>query len=89
MKTFRTLFLEICWQLKRLADTTHHTTHIERTIIQQKVGRLCYQAERDLRVSDVSLLKDLLDVQEDDWSVYKQRYRDGIFVKIGENVKFV
>lgn len=88
MKTLRTLFLEICLQLRWLADT-HHTTHMPQTMIQQKIGRLCYQAEKDLHVSEVSLLKDLLNVQEEDWDLYKQMYRDGIFVRIGENVKSV
>ncbi|GHO52950.1 hypothetical protein [Ktedonobacter robiniae] len=86
MKTFRTLFLEICLQLKWLANT-HHTTRMQHTMIQQKIGRLCYQAEKDLHVSDVSLLKDLLNVQEDDWSIYKQMYRDGLFMRIGENMQ--
>ncbi|EFH87299.1 hypothetical protein [Ktedonobacter racemifer] len=86
MKTFRTLFLEICLQMKWLANT-HHTARMQRTMIQQKIGRLCYQAEKDLQVLDVSLLKDLLNVQEDDWSVYKQIYRDGLFMRIGENMQ--
>jgi hypothetical protein len=67
MKTFsqtRATFLAIFAQLKRLEGPAG-ITRAMRALKEREIGKLCYQAE-------LSLLKDMLNVEKSQWDAYKQ-----------------
>src|SRR5437763_1756167 len=77
MKTFlqtRATFLETFAQLKRLAGPEHIIQAL-RVMKERETGKLCYQAEEDLPSAELSLLKDMLNVQNSTWETYKQQCR--------------
>ena len=77
MKTFlqtRAIFLETLAQLKRLAGP-EQVTQALRVMKERETGKLCYQAEEDLPSAELSLLKDMLSVENSTWETYKQQCR--------------
>ncbi len=80
MKTFlqtRATFLETLAQLKRLAEP-ERVTQALRIVKERETGKLCYQAEEDLPSAELSLLKDMLSVENSTWETYKQHYRESL-----------
>ena len=77
MKTFlqtRATFLETLAQLKRLAGP-EQVTRALRVMKERETGKLCYQAEEDLPSAELSLLKDMLSLENSMWETYKEHYR--------------
>jgi hypothetical protein len=77
MKTFlqtRATFLETLAQLERLAGP-EQVTQALRVVKERETGKLCYQAEEDLPSAELSLLKDMLSVENSTWETYKQQCR--------------
>lgn len=76
MKTFvqtRSTLLETLAQLRRL-EGTRQITQALRIVKERETGKLCYQAEEDLSPAELSLLRDMLEVQKSKWDTYKYKY---------------
>ena len=84
MKTFlqtRATFLETLAQLKRLAGP-EQVTQALRVMKERETGKLCYQAEEDLPSAELSLLKDMLSVENSTWETYKQQCRASLRISM-------
>jgi hypothetical protein len=80
MKTFRqttVTLLETLAQLKRL-EGPERITQALRVLKEQDTGKLCYQAEEDLLQAELSLLKDMLNLEKSKWETYKQKCRESL-----------
>ncbi len=80
MKTFvqtRVTFLETLAQLKRLVGPGQVTQALH-TVKERETGKLCYQAEEDLSPAELSLLRDMLEMQKSKWETYKYKYCESL-----------
>jgi hypothetical protein len=80
MKTFsqtKIAFLEVFAHLKRL-EGPEMLTQTLRVVKEREAGKLCYQAEEDFVPSDLALLKETLNIEEAEWKMYKQRFRENV-----------
>lgn len=80
MKTFfqtRVTFLEALDQLKRL-EGPERVTQALRVVKERETGKLCYQAEEDFAPPELSLLKDMLSVEKNQWETCKQKCRENL-----------
>lgn len=80
MKTFvqtRVTFLETLAQLKRLVGPGQVTQAL-RIVKERETGQLCYQAEEDLSPAELSLLRDMLEMQKSKWETYKYKYCESL-----------
>jgi hypothetical protein len=59
----RVIFLETLAQLKRLVGPGQVTQAL-RIVKERETGTLCYQAEEDLSPPELSLPRDMLDMQK-------------------------
>jgi len=80
MKTFvqtRLTFLETLAQLKRLVGPGQVTQAL-RIVKERETGKLCYQAEEDLSPPELSLLRDMLEMQKRKWATYTSTYCESL-----------
>jgi hypothetical protein len=80
MKTFvqtRSTLLETLAQVRRLKGAGRVTQAL-RTVKERETGKLCYQAEEDLSPAELSLLRDMLQMQKRKWDTYKYTYCEGL-----------
>jgi len=89
MKTFvqtRSTLLETLAQLRRLKGLGQ-ITQAMRTVKERETGKLCYQAEEDLSPSELSLLRDMLEMQKSKWETYKYKYCESLHKLLEGNVE--
>jgi len=80
MKTFiqtRSTLLETLAQLRQL-EGAGQVTHALHTVKERETGKLCYQAEEDLSPPELSLLRDMLEMQKRKWATYKSTYYESL-----------
>lgn len=68
------VFLPRLTQLKELEGSDTATLAL-RVAKEEEIGHLCYEVEEDLPLTELALLKDLLDLPRSTWEGYKQIYR--------------
>jgi hypothetical protein len=79
MKTFdelRRVMTRDLLELKKLEES-RFTTIEKRHLKEQEIGRCCYEAEEDLELYDLNLLKRALGLSEMDWRTYKAKFIAG------------
>jgi hypothetical protein len=54
------------------------TTQVLRLVKEREIGHLCYLAEEDLSLTELPLLKDLLDISSSAWKIYKHAYCENV-----------
>jgi hypothetical protein len=89
MKTFvktRSTLLETLAQLGRLEGPGRITRALH-TVKERETGNLCYQAEEDLSPADLSLLRDMLEMQKSKWETYKYTYCESLHTLLEGNVE--
>jgi hypothetical protein len=89
MKTFvqtRSTLLETLAQLRRLKGPGQ-ITQAFRTVKERETGKLCYQAEEDLSSAELSLLRDMLEMQRSKWETYKYTYCESLHTLLEGNVE--
>jgi hypothetical protein len=72
MKTFdelRALMTRDLVELRKLEES-RFTTIEKRHVKEQDIGRLCYEAEEDLELYDLNILKRVLGLSEREWRAY-------------------
>ncbi len=89
MKTFiqtRSTLLETLAQLRRLKGPGQITQALH-IVKERETGKLCYQAEEDLSPSELSLLRDMLEMQRSKWETYKYTYCESLHTLLEGNVE--
>jgi hypothetical protein len=89
MKTFvqtRSTLLETLAQLGRLEGPGRITRALH-TVKERETGNLCYQAEEDLSPADLSLLRDMLEMQKSKWETYKYTYCESLHTLLEGSVE--
>jgi hypothetical protein len=79
MKTFdelRVLMTRNLLEVRRLEES-RFTTIEKRHLKEQEIGRCCYEAEEDLELYDLKLLKRSLGLSEIEWRTYKAKFIAG------------
>jgi hypothetical protein len=79
MKTFeelRQVMTRDLLELKKLEES-RFTTIEKRHVKEQELGRRCYEAEEDLELYDLNMLKRVLGLSEMQWRAYKAKFIAG------------
>ena len=77
MKTFAQLEAILAQELSELKELEQRAWLIpttKRARKEQQIGRHCYEAEEDLGLSDLSVLKTTLGMEESQWRAYKAKF---------------
>src|SRR5260370_7058804 len=77
MKTFAQLEAMLALELAELQELEHSRRLIpttKRSRKEQQIGRHCYEAEEDLSLSDLGVLKTTLGMDESKWRAYKAKF---------------
>jgi hypothetical protein len=77
MKTFAQLeamFAQELLELKELEQNWWLIPNTKRSLKEQQIGRHCYEAEEDLSLPDLSVLKTTLGMDESKWRAYKAKF---------------
>jgi hypothetical protein len=79
MKTFdelRSILSRDLAELRKLEES-RFTTIEERHVKEQDIGRLCYEAEEDLDILELNVLKRTVGISEIQWRAYKAKFIEG------------
>ncbi len=79
MKTFEELkaaFTQELLVLERLTGIWPSTIE-KRHVIEQEIGRHCYEAEEDLSPLELNTLKKALGINDTRWRAYKAKFIEG------------
>jgi hypothetical protein len=77
MKTFAQLEAILAQELSELQELERSAWLIpttKRARKEQQIGRHCYEAEEDLSLADLSVLKTTLGMEESQWRAYKAKF---------------
>ncbi len=77
MKTFAQLEAMLTHELAELQELEQRAWLLpttKRARKEQQIGRHCYEAEEDLNLSDLSVLKTTLGMEESKWRAYKAKF---------------
>jgi len=77
MKTFAQLEAMLALELSELKELEQRAWLIpttKRARKEQQIGRHCYEAEEDLSLPDLSVLKTTLGMDESQWRAYKAKF---------------
>jgi hypothetical protein len=77
MKTFAQLeaiLADELSELKELEQSVWLIPTTKRARKEQQIGRHCYEAEEDLGLADLSVLKTTLGMEESKWRAYKAKF---------------
>ena len=77
MKTFAQLeamFAQALLELKELEQSWWLIPNTKRSLKEQQIGRHCYEAEEDLSLPDLGVLKTTLGIDENKWRAYKAKF---------------
>jgi len=77
MKTFTQLEAMLALELSELKELEQRAWLIpttKRARKEQQIGRHCYEAEEDLSLPDLSVLKTTLGMDESQWRAYKAKF---------------
>jgi hypothetical protein len=77
MKTFAQLEAILTQELSELQELEQRVWLLpttKRARKEQQIGRHCYEAEEDLSLADLSVLKTTLSMEESQWRAYKAKF---------------
>ncbi len=77
MKTFAQLeaiLAQDLLELKELEASRWLIPQTKRSLKEQQIGQHCYQAEEDLSLPELSVLKTTLGIDERKWRAYKAKF---------------